>query len=251
MMAKFKDHFSMQARRYSHYRPSYPEEMFAFLSSLAISHDRAWDCATGNGQSALSLASFFNEIIATDASEMQINQAKPHPKVKYVVARAEDCPVLAEHSVDLVTVATGVHWFDLTQFYKEIRRVLVKGGIVAFWVYNGSNDRNELDALIRRYMYEIVAPCTPEEVRKWVWTDYKTLPFPFQEITPPEFNATMRWTADDALGFLSTLAATQKFALERSADPLEIISEELKQIIENSGGSIERSWKLHLRVGRI
>ena len=64
----FKDHFSNLAHDYTKYRPHYPDELFDYLASLAATHDRAWDCGTGNGQAARGLARRFKEVIATDAS---------------------------------------------------------------------------------------------------------------------------------------------------------------------------------------
>ena len=56
----------------------YPEPLFAYLSSLTGAHDLAWDCATGNGQSAMDLASFFDAVFATDASVRQLAHAPTH-----------------------------------------------------------------------------------------------------------------------------------------------------------------------------
>jgi hypothetical protein len=81
----FKDHFSVHADRYGAFRPTYPATLFEYLASLAPGHDLAWDCATGNGQAALALTPHFRSVIATDASEKQIAQARPQEKVLYLV----------------------------------------------------------------------------------------------------------------------------------------------------------------------
>ena len=72
MSFKDKDHFSGHADLYEAFRPTYPEALFAYLSSLCPRHDLAWDCATGNGQAAVPLAAYFRAVIATDASQKQI-----------------------------------------------------------------------------------------------------------------------------------------------------------------------------------
>ena len=77
----FKDHFSGHADRYGAYRPTYPAALFEYLASLCPCHDLAWDCATGNGQAAHALVSFFRSVVATDARERQIAQARPHEKI--------------------------------------------------------------------------------------------------------------------------------------------------------------------------
>jgi hypothetical protein len=51
-----KDNFSRQADAYAKYRPGYPPELFDFILKYVEGRSAAWDCATGNGQSAMSLA---------------------------------------------------------------------------------------------------------------------------------------------------------------------------------------------------
>jgi ubiquinone/menaquinone biosynthesis C-methylase UbiE len=111
MSFKDKDHFSGHAACYHQFRPSYPDALFAYLASLCPSHDFAWDCATGNGQAAVALSPHFTSIIATDVSAQQIEQAQPVPKVRYLVASADKAPI-EDDTVDLVTVAQALHWFD-------------------------------------------------------------------------------------------------------------------------------------------
>src|SRR4051812_17203849 len=101
--------FSDHAVRYKAYRPTYPDALFTYLASLVPAHDLAWDCATGNGQAAVSLAHHFGAVVATDASPKQIAKARRQSQVSYLVAHAERTP-LADSSVDLVAVASAFHW---------------------------------------------------------------------------------------------------------------------------------------------
>src|SRR5258708_3848750 len=111
-MTHFKDHFSGYARGYEAYRPAYPKALIGYLGSIAPGQGRVWDCATGNGQAALMLAEQFASVLATDASRQQVEQARRHDRLQFVVDRAERTP-LPTASVDLVTVAQAVHWFNL------------------------------------------------------------------------------------------------------------------------------------------
>src|SRR5574338_205042 len=85
----FEDHFSKQSQLYALHRPRYPEEVYAYLASLAPGRSLAWDCGTGNGQAAIGLAKYFDRIHATDASAEQISRAQQHDKVEYRVEPAE------------------------------------------------------------------------------------------------------------------------------------------------------------------
>ena len=126
----FKDHFSKQAADYVKFRPGYPQELFDYLGSLAPTRQLAWDCGTGNGQAAVGLASVFDRVIATDASENQIANAQPHERVDYRVAPAENSGI-ESGAVDLIMVAQALHWFDLERLYRETRRVLRFDGVLA------------------------------------------------------------------------------------------------------------------------
>jgi len=114
----FKDHFSKQAADYAKFRPRYPHEMFEYLGSLAPRRQLAWDCGTGNGQAAVGLATVFERVIATDASEKQIANAQSHERVEYRVTRAEKSD-LESASIDLIMVAQALHWFDLHHFMRK------------------------------------------------------------------------------------------------------------------------------------
>src|SRR5262245_2764083 len=119
----FEDHFSGQSEQYAQYRPKYPDEIYAYLASIAPGHSLSWDCGTGNGQAAIGLAKHFHRVHATDASAEQISRAYPHDKVDYGVEPAEHV-LLNNSSTDLVTVAVAIHWFKFDEFYREVKRVL-------------------------------------------------------------------------------------------------------------------------------
>ena len=66
-------------------------------------------------------------VIGSDQSAAQLRHAIPHPHVHYVQAYAEAMP-LGANSVDLITVAQALHWFDFERFYAEAARILRPGG---------------------------------------------------------------------------------------------------------------------------
>ena len=47
------------------------------------------------------------------------------------MSAAEEMPFLSSNSVDLVTCAQAIHWFDREKFYTEVKRVLNKNGVLA------------------------------------------------------------------------------------------------------------------------
>jgi SAM-dependent methyltransferase len=244
---RFKDHFSKQSSDYARFRPGYPRELFDYLRSIAPSHQLAWDCGTGNGQAAVELSSAFGRVIATDASEKQIANAELHERVEYRVAPAESSGIESQ-TVDLIMVAQALHWFDLDRFYAEARRVLKPDGVLVASAYNLLHVEPAIDETVNRYYYEVVGPFWPPE-RKIV-EQFADLPFPFREIDPPKFEMTAHWNLDHLLGYLRTWSSTQRFIATKGTNPLDQITNDLR----NAWGKPERtrsvSWPLVVRIGR-
>jgi SAM-dependent methyltransferase len=243
---RFKDHFSKQAADYAKFRPGYPKELFDCLRSIAPSPQFAWDCGTGNGQAAVGLASVFDRVIATDASEKQIANAQPHERVEYCVAPAENSGS-ESGTVDLIMVAQALHWFDLPRFYEEVRRVLKDNGVFAASAYNLLRIEPSIDEIVNRYYHEVVGPFWPPE-RKLV-EQFADLPFPFHEIDPPKFEMTAHWNLDHLLGYLRTWSSTQRFIEARGSDPLEQITDELRSVWGDPHETRKVTWPLILRIG--
>jgi SAM-dependent methyltransferase len=148
--------FATEAAQYAHLRPTYPENLFTFLSKTVASREVAWDCATGNGQAETHLVRYFGRVTATDESAQMIGQAPRHPRIAYRILEAEDSKIDAD-SVDLVAVASAIHWFDLGRFYAEVRRVVRSEGVIAVWTYYTPVFGNNVDAIIKRLAHDILA----------------------------------------------------------------------------------------------
>ena len=243
----FKDHFSKQAAGYAKFRPRYPQRLFDYLGSIAPSRQLAWDCGSGNGQSAVGLALVFDRVIATDASEKQIANAQPHERVEYRVAPAENSRIAPE-TIDLIMVAQALHWFDLDCFYAEARRILKPNGILAASAYNLLHIEKAIDEVVNRYYHEVVGPFWPPERR--LVEQFAGLSFPFHEIDAPEFEVTAHWNLDHLLGYLRTWSSTQRFIAARGVDPLDEIADDLCSAWGQAEQERNITWPLIVRIGR-
>lgn len=245
----FEDHFSAHAEQYAASRPTYPGALFEYLASLAPDVDLAWDCGSGNGQAAVSLAEYFNRVIATDPSADQIENAFTNPRVEYRVEPSETTSI-ESNTVSLVTAGTAAHWFRFEEFYAEVRRVCKPRGILAVWCYHLPDILPEADRLLQRYLRDILNGYWPDRFR-YLDKKYKTLPFPFSEIDDPGFTYETEWTMYQILGFLNSWSGTRQYLAMEGSHPVDLIEKEL----ERAWGTPEQKrtvrWRLHLRIGRV
>lgn len=249
MGADFLDYFSGSADAYARFRPQYPRELLARLAGLAPGTGCCWDVATGSGQAAVALAEHFDRVVGTDASAQQIACGVPHPRVEYRVEAAEHSS-LGDASVDLITVASALHWFSHAPFYSEVRRVARPGAVIAAWSYGASIElAPELDTIIEHHAEVVLGPYWTEAFRH-VRSGYRDLEFPFAEIELPPAAITPEWTLDHVVGAIGTWSASAIFAAETGQDPAVELR---RQLASAWGPARTRSVKIPLffRVGRV
>ncbi len=248
-MSFWKNYFAAHAGEYRRFRPTYPRRLFEVLAAWSPALRLAWDCGTGNGQAALALAERFERVVATDASREQIAQATPHPRIDYRVTPAEDSG-LADSSVDLVTVAQAVHWFDLDRFYAEVRRVARPRAIIALWCYTRLEIDPAIDSLLERFYADVVGPYWPKE-RVHVEREYRDLPFPFDEIAPPHLVMEAEWNLAELLGYVDTWSPVRIFRAERGSDPLDELADAVAPAWGDPPRARRISFRLCFRIGRV
>lgn len=245
----FSDHFGKVAGRYADFRPTYPDELFAWLSNQCGAHDLVWDCGCGNGQASVALAAHFNQVHATDASAGQIAHATPHPRVRYAVAAASNSG-LPDASTDLVTVAQALHWFADDSFYDEAKRVLKPGGLLAAWSYGMIVVEGDVvNDAIGHFYHQVIGPYWPPE-RHHVETGYRELPFPLARITTPELAMQVSWPLPQLLGYLGSWSASARYRDATGKDAVEALGKVLLGCWGDPAQPRRVSWPLAILAGR-
>jgi SAM-dependent methyltransferase len=243
----FKDHFSGHSSSYAAYRPAYPDALFSFLADCCSRRKLAWDCATGNGQAARALVPYFEQVVASDASDAQIQAADTHPTIEFRIARAE-ASGLDDNTIDLITVAQAAHWFDIPGFLDETHRVLVPGGVLAIWSYATCLVNPECNEVINELYADIVHSYWPPE-RTLVEEGYRGIELPMPMISPPEFAMKIDWSIEEMLGYLRTWSASQRYLKDRGSDPVALIEDRLRAVWRE--GSREVTWPLNIKIGQV
>lgn len=146
--------FGAGADAYEQGRPSYPDDVVAWLvDQLGISAGATvLDLAAGTGKLTRLLARPGVELLAVEPVDaMRAKLAETCPAAVALEGTAESVP-LPDQSVDVVTVAQAFHWFDPAAALAEIARVLRPGGAFGL-VFNERDARvpwvAELSKLIR------------------------------------------------------------------------------------------------------
>ncbi len=208
--------FDDKADLYASSRPTYPKEIYNYLSSLCSSTLTAWDCACGSGQVAIGLIDKFERVYATDISENQLTNAKLHPNITYKISSAENTN-FGDDFFDLVCVAQALHWFNLESYWNEVHRVLKPNGVFSAWGYLWSPVDESIESVIQEYIWDIVEPYwTPQH--SLLWNRYRNIDFPFRKIESPVFKMNMLLSIDELFNLIHTTSAARRYMDDHGDD---------------------------------
>lgn len=239
--------FSGHAATYATYRPKYPAALYDWLAELAPRREQAWDVGTGNGQVAVGLAAHFARVTATDPSAEQLANAELHDCIIYRKATYDSG--LGDASVDLVTVGQALHWFALDEFFAEVRRVLVPGGVFAAFAYVHSSVTPELDRVTMHY-HDVTCWDYWAPEHHIIREGYRTLELPIREVTAPAFEICTEMTLAQYAGFFRTWSSTQR--LLKAGGEAQVLEFE-RELARTWGDVHVRAvrWPIVLRVGAL
>jgi len=212
--------FGLQAETYAAARPSYPDELFDWITSKSPTTQLAWDVGTGSGQAALTLVKRFSKVHASDIDAAQIANAPHHPDIHYSENPAH-ISGLKPNTVDAISVATALHWFDHRLFWQEVRRVSKSGAVFCAWTYHRAEADSEIQSTILDPIFDIIAPYWSDGNRlSWRGYTKEELQMPFEVLQTPSFACELHWTPSQIVAFARSWSAHKKARLDGHGETL-------------------------------
>lgn len=132
--------FSGKAEVYAKARPGYPDAAMEYIGKLVSPNAVFADIGAGTGKFTALLAKYGYSVLAVepnaDMREQLALTLSSYPNAKIINGSAEFTG-LPDHSVDVITCAQALHWFDLDVFRTECRRIGKPGSLVIA-IYNNT-----------------------------------------------------------------------------------------------------------------
>ena len=240
--------FSSKAQKYARYRWKYAPDCIATIIKTSGITDRSIvaDIGAGTGILTKEFVGKAGRIYAIEPNpEMRAILAKEleHFPSCHVIDGCAEATALVDSSVDLVTVAQTIQWFEPSKAKHEIYRILKPGGWLAICRNYGTDDELER-ALSGVYPPEtdteglMIGRNTPKSFY-YCGDEYIKREFPFSNST--------NWEV-----FLGALA-TASYAPVEGSDLYAQFEQKARQVFErfSSNGMIEQHGMTELYLGQI
>lgn len=205
----------------------------------------------------------YKNVIATDTSLKQLQFAPKLPNIHYIhtqpnmsIEEVEE-KITPKGSLDLITIAQALHWFDLPNFYKQAKWVLKEpNGIIAAWCYK----MPRVNSLVDEVFDPFYADSNPfwDLKRNIVEEEYRSIEFPFEPVEgvdhtgPFEFVIEKLMNLEEYFMYISSWSAYQ-MAKDKGLELLkDDVVEKFKQAW-NQSGQVDKVVKfpLFLRIGKV
>jgi SAM-dependent methyltransferase len=241
--------FNADGSRYDKARPSYPKEMFGWLSDIGVLRRGlgAVDVGAGTGIFTRELAAHVGDseqpVLAVEPVSGMREMCSLLPNVVSADGSAESLPV-EDGSVDLITVAQAFHWFASATSLNEFRRALAPGGALVL-VWNLHDDRVEWVRRLRALFEAYEGDDAPPQYRHNVWrqcleTDTNecfAMPFAAERsFDNAVTDASAERIIDDVL--------SRSYIASRSKPERRDIAEQVAELLRNEHGDTD--WRINV-----
>jgi SAM-dependent methyltransferase len=209
--------FGEAAKNYASFRPSYPQQVFDFLTAHARGSLRAVDLGAGSGQATQALAKLFEHVTAVERDARLAGEARlpVNAEIEIVAAEAAD---FETGSIDAVISATAFHWMDQPVICRSVANWLKPGGVFfpfAFDAFQVEGPTSEF------YEAEFAKWASFRDCRLVECYDYKSAleeSGVFAKVIPYAQNVRHELPSDVAAGVISTFSFVRAYARAYDGD---------------------------------
>jgi ubiquinone/menaquinone biosynthesis C-methylase UbiE len=150
--------FSGKAESYAKARPSYPQEAVDYVCSLAKADAVFADIGAGTGKWTELIAARGYEIYAVEPNDdmrKELENTLSLFENVHIIKGTDENTNLPAHSIDIITTAQALHWFNLEKFRKECERILKPcGRVITVYNINPEGSSPKLSKLSTDEFYE-------------------------------------------------------------------------------------------------
>ena len=205
------------AERYSKGRPDFHSNTIRHIKDylhLEKKLNNALDIACGTGLSTKALLEIATNVYGTDTSQEMLKLALQRDKIHYAIASAEQQPFPGNY-FDLITVSSGVHWFDIDKFLLEANRLLKSRSWLVLYENYFISEMVGNDQFTNWFpgVYLKKFPSPPRN-NTYSWTNENLIPKNFNFVTEERFTNPVRFNKKQLALYFTTqsniLAAVEK-----------------------------------------
>ncbi len=234
--------FDECAGDYDSYRPSYPNELYAYLAERfqLSSGSVVVDIGAGTGRASQLFAEKGCRVIAIEPGAAMRSlgkrlEARFSGRIRFVDGTAEQTGV-GTRLADLITFAQSFHWCDPARALPEAARVLKPGGGLAlFW-----NERNWQHTAIGQDLEALILCANPSYQSHphfqpdVPWSDVIAASGLFCDVVRKNFHHSVEMNADMLCGLSRSYSYIHN-VLDTAG--LEVFERELRALVEKHYGS--------------
>ncbi|MFN8283322.1 MAG: class I SAM-dependent methyltransferase [Chitinophagales bacterium] len=234
------------AKRYAVGRPKFHSVTIDRIKThlnLKEKLDKALDIACGTGLSTDALLSIAKNVFGTDASAEMLNNAISKDNIHYSLSFAENQP-FSENEFELITVCSGIHWFNIDDFLKEANRLLKINSHLVIYdnFFNSEMVENQSfnEWFPNNYLNKFP---TPKRNNSFDWSNSNLNKFGFKLIKDDHFKNEITFNKKELILYFTTQSNISD-AIQRGESYVDIeswLNAELSPFFENN--DVKKTFK--------
>jgi len=166
--------------------------------------------------------------------------------------------VSTQSSVDLVTIAQAMHWFDLHAFYQQVKWILKKpDGVIAAWCYTVPEVNDSVDSVLNPF-YSIDSDPYWEPQLKLIDDKYMSIDFPFEPVEGADHTGPFKFVAEKLMDLDEYFTYLRSWSAYQTAKTkgVELLRDDMIESFKrawNEDGHDQNVVKfpVYLRIGKV